>query len=79
MPWERAKAFDGSALFSEFIEASESNSQFSFELKVNGELRQMGDVSRMIHAPHDVLAEIQGFMTLNDGDKVIVTKTWVAK
>ena len=33
LPWERAKAFDGSALFSEFIELTPEMTSFIFELQ----------------------------------------------
>ncbi|MGD8292159.1 MAG: fumarylacetoacetate hydrolase family protein, partial [Desulfobacterales bacterium] len=37
LPWERAKAFDGSAVFSKFIEIFEATTEMTFELKKNGD------------------------------------------
>ncbi|WP_319381671.1 fumarylacetoacetate hydrolase family protein [Thiomicrorhabdus sp.] len=71
LPWERAKAFDGSLVFSEFIEIEEISAGLSFELKKNGDLIQAADTALMIHKPQEMLAEIQGFMTLQDGDIVM--------
>ena len=51
LPWERSKAFTGSALFSEFVQAPEDLSQLGLELRVNDALRQKGDVSLMLYPP----------------------------
>lgn len=74
LPWERAKAFDGSALFSEFVEISQSLQKFSFELKIDDKVIQHGDTEFMLHKPDALLAEIAGFMHLEDGD-IIMTGT----
>ncbi|MCE9678304.1 fumarylacetoacetate hydrolase family protein [Shewanella sp. AS1] len=82
LPWERAKSFDGSALFSQFVDLSieldgglnEGLDSLSFTLQINGELRQQGDVSLMMNKPQAILAEISEFMTLIDGD-IIMTGT----
>ncbi|MBF6059114.1 MULTISPECIES: fumarylacetoacetate hydrolase family protein [Thiomicrorhabdus] len=74
LPWERAKAFDGSVVFSEFIGIEEISAGLSFELKRNGHLVQKADMPLMIHKPLEMLAEIQGFMTLQDGD-IVMTGT----
>ncbi len=74
LPWERAKAFDGSALFSEFVKVPDRLDRLSLELSVDGELRQSGGVELMIHKPADILAEVVAYATLEDGD-VIMTGT----
>lgn len=74
LPWERAKAFDGAALFSDFVEAPEDLSGLSVELRVNGELRQQGGVPLMLYPPTTILEELRGFTRLCDGD-VIMTGT----
>ncbi len=74
LPWERAKAFDGSALFSEFVGLPESLETLSLRLEVDGQLRQAGGVARMLYKPAAILREIQSFTTLEDGD-VIMTGT----
>lgn len=73
-PWERAKAFDGSAYFSEFVDLPGSLDRLSLELLVNGQLRQRGGVSGMIHSPMSLLNEVQSFLTLDDYD-VLMTGT----
>ena len=42
LPWERAKSFDGSALFSEFKTLHGSVENLRLELHINGELIQRG-------------------------------------
>ncbi len=74
LPWERAKAFDGSALFSEFVTPPSGLDGLSLELSVDGEPRQSGGVGLMIHRPESILSEIAAFTTLEDGD-VIMTGT----
>ncbi|MGE6648061.1 fumarylacetoacetate hydrolase family protein [Shewanella colwelliana] len=74
LPWERAKAFDGSALFSEFVTIAQDSDKLSFTLHVDGALRQQGDIGLMIHKPDAIYKEISEFMTLNDGD-IVMTGT----
>lgn len=74
LPWERAKAFDGSAVFSEFVSISDSTALFSIRLDINKKTVQSGDINQMIYKPDEILAEIVTFMTLNDGD-IVMTGT----
>ena len=74
LPWERAKAFDGSAVFSEFVSIMGGIEALSLELYINGELRQKGGCSMMLHAPSDLIKEINSFMALEDGD-IVMTGT----
>lgn len=74
LPWERAKAFDGSAVFSEFVNIEDMESNFEVMLTINGNIIQKGDVSLMIYSPVKILKELQSFMTLEDGD-VVMTGT----
>lgn len=74
LPWERAKAFDGSAVFSRFVEISGEITELTFELKKNGDTVQIGQMELMIHQPREILSEIQTFMSLDDGD-VVMTGT----
>ena len=74
LPWERAKAFAGSALFSPFVVLEDQEQELTIELRVNGELRQRGTTSQMIHKPPAILAEAQAVFGLNDGD-IIMTGT----
>ena len=48
LPWERSKAFTGSALLSEFVTAPKDLTQLGVELVVDAAVRQNGDVSHML-------------------------------
>ena len=74
LPWERAKAFDGSAVFSKFIEISEVTTGMIFELKINEDIVQIGNLDLMIYKPQEILSEILTFMSLDDGD-IVMTGT----
>ena len=74
LPWERAKAFDGSALFSKFVEIQSINPNLSVELSINGENVQSGDINQMIYKPNAILTELQTFISLSDGD-IVMTGT----
>ncbi len=107
LPWERAKAFDGAGVFSDFvtIDTDEIN-LLNLKLYINDKLTQVGGVELMIHSPNSVINEISTFCTLEDGDivmsgtpkgvgtfkkgdkfigeiylgdKLLVSKAWVAK
>lgn len=71
LPWERAKAFDGAALFSPFVRLSSPMAELEIELQVNGQVRQHGSTTLMIYPPWQILAELSTFMTLADGDIVM--------
>lgn len=71
LPWEKAKAFDGSAVFSEFIELRWDLSKIYFKLFVNQKLRQQSSYELMIYKPDEILKEIESFMSLEDGDIIM--------
>lgn len=73
LPWERAKAFDESAVFSHFVPISDPK-ELSLELTINGELKQQGGGSLMIYKPKQILTELATFMRLEDGD-IVMTGT----
>jgi 2-keto-4-pentenoate hydratase/2-oxohepta-3-ene-1,7-dioic acid hydratase in catechol pathway len=74
LPWERAKAFDGSALFGPFVPLPSNLERLELQLAINGVIVQQGGVAQMIHPPASIMKEIQSFMTLYDGD-IIMTGT----
>lgn len=74
LPWERAKAFNGSALFSNFRSFTPSDGEFELKLTINNELRQQGSTAQMIYKPTAIYNEISTFMTLDDGD-IVMTGT----
>jgi 2-keto-4-pentenoate hydratase/2-oxohepta-3-ene-1,7-dioic acid hydratase in catechol pathway len=74
LPWERAKAFDGSAVFSEFVAISSIDSPLELKLYIDQQLTQHAKYEHMIYKPSDILKEVQQFMALENGD-IIMTGT----
>ena len=73
LPWERAKAFDRSALFSEFVSFDDTD-PLSLCLTINDQVAQAGGYDLMMFKPDALLADIRQTFTLNDGD-IIMTGT----
>lgn len=75
-PWERAKAFDGACILSDWIESSEIAplNQVQFQLEINHQIRQKGDTSLLIFELGALLAEISQNFSLEAGD-VVMTGT----
>ena len=74
LPWERSKAFTGSALFSEFVAAPKGLSQLGVELVVDHAVRQKSDVNLMLYPPDVILKELNQFLVLEDFD-IVMTGT----
>ena len=76
LPWEVAKAFDGSCPISGFIakEHFQDLEDINFDLKVNGELRQKGNSSHMLTSIPGLISYISRHFTLEPGD-IILTGT----
>jgi 2-keto-4-pentenoate hydratase/2-oxohepta-3-ene-1,7-dioic acid hydratase in catechol pathway len=75
LPWERAKVFDGAAVFSHFVPIEPSDiGNLSLSLSINNRMVQQGDVSMMLFKPTDIINEILSFVSLEDGD-IIMTGT----
>ncbi|MFW2568417.1 fumarylacetoacetate hydrolase family protein [Aliarcobacter butzleri] len=68
LPWERAKAFDNSAVFSKFVAFKQDISKLEIELFINDELKQKGDYSLMINKPDEIIKEAKTFLSFEDGD-----------
>lgn len=75
LPWETAKAFNGSAPISEFIskEGFDVN-DLGFELQLNGKTVQQGDTKLMLWPVDELIAYVSRFFTLKTGD-IIFTGT----
>lgn len=75
-PWEAAKAFEHSAPCSALVPAAEIGhpAQGAIWLKVNGEMRQEGDLNQMIWKTAEIIAELSKLFDLAPGD-VIMTGT----
>ncbi len=75
LPWERAKAFDGAAVFGPFVSIKPTDiDHLSLSLFIDGEQRQAGSVQDMLFKPQFILDEIKSLFTLNDGD-IVMTGT----
>ncbi len=71
LPWEKAKAFDNSAPIGQFIKKTELDLQnINFELKVNGQRRQYGEVKDLIFSFDQVISYVSQFVTLKVGDLI---------
>lgn len=71
LPWERAKAFDGSAVLGDFVSFNGDIKKLRMELWINDMLVQFADYALMIYKPLEMLDEIDRFMSLEDGDIVM--------
>ncbi|AAR33916.1 fumarylacetoacetate hydrolase family protein [Geobacter sulfurreducens] len=76
LPWEIAKGFDTSCPLSSFVPADRvaDPHDLHITLRVNGEMRQDGSSSLMIHRIPQILSYMSGVFTLEPGD-VILTGT----
>ncbi len=72
LPWEKAKAFDGSAPVSSFVSKAEfaDLNNLDFSLQVNGTPVQKGNTSLMLHNFSKIIAELSKYFTLNQGDLI---------
>ncbi|WP_178988949.1 fumarylacetoacetate hydrolase family protein [Winogradskyella schleiferi] len=69
-PWALAKGFDGASPVSEFKPVSNflDLEAINFNLKINGEQKQIGTTSLMIYSFAEIIAYVSSFMTLEEGD-----------
>lgn len=75
LPWEKAKAFDGSAVIGKFCKKSELDLEaIPFQLLKNGEVVQDGNSSHMLWKIDELIAYVSQFFTLKIGD-IIFTGT----
>jgi 2-keto-4-pentenoate hydratase/2-oxohepta-3-ene-1,7-dioic acid hydratase in catechol pathway len=76
LPWEKAKAFDGSAVIGDFVSKNDFKSldNINFELMNNGVTVQKGNTSFMLWKIDELIAYVSQFFTLKIGD-IIFTGT----
>jgi 2-keto-4-pentenoate hydratase/2-oxohepta-3-ene-1,7-dioic acid hydratase in catechol pathway len=76
LPWEKAKAFDGSAVIGDFVSKSDFKSldNLNFEMTNNGVTVQKGNTSFMLWKIDELIAYVSQFFTLKIGD-IIFTGT----
>lgn len=71
LPWERAKAFDKSAVLSPFVKLDGDITTLEMKLFVNKNLAQHATYDLMIYKPDTMLSEISSFMHFEDGDIIM--------
>jgi 2-keto-4-pentenoate hydratase/2-oxohepta-3-ene-1,7-dioic acid hydratase in catechol pathway len=75
LPWEKAKAFDGSAIVGEFYPKEEFDlHNLKFQLYKNGDLVQDGNTNAMLWKIDELISYVSQYFTLKKGD-VIFTGT----
>ena len=75
-PWEIAKAFDGSAVISKFVEKEHFGelNNLDFKLLLNDQCVQHGNSKDMLFSIDEIICHVSKFMTLKIGD-IIFTGT----
>lgn len=73
LPWEKAKAFDGSAAVSRFFKLSALNkpiTDIDFHLDINGSTVQKGNTKNMLFPVNEIIAHVSKYFTLKTGDLI---------
>lgn len=71
LPWEKAKAFDGSAVVGNFVDKSELDPEsIRFQLVRNGKVVQDGDSSHMLWKIDEIISYVSQYFTLKIGDLI---------
>ena len=71
LPWEKAKSFDKSAVFSEFVIFTGAIQNLNMELYLNNKRVQKAGYDLMLNKPDEILNETRHFLTLEDGDLIM--------
>jgi 2-keto-4-pentenoate hydratase/2-oxohepta-3-ene-1,7-dioic acid hydratase in catechol pathway len=76
LPWEKAKAFDGSAVVGKWVSKSnfENLNDLSFSLHKNNQIVQSSSTQDMLWNIDEIIAHVSQFFTLKIGD-IIFTGT----
>lgn len=72
LPWEKAKAFDGSAPIGKFISLQnhQNMEDISFSMTKNGTVIQQGNTKDMLFSIDSIIAHISKYFTLKIGDLI---------
>ncbi len=72
LPWEKAKAFDGSAAVGRFVSKSQYKNvnNLNIEMLKNGKIIQRGNTSEMLFNVDFLISYISQFFTLKIGDLI---------
>lgn len=68
LPWEKSKAFDGSAVVSSFLPKAQFGKAIGFSLNKNGVTVQQGNTADMIWNIDQIISQVSKFFTLRKGD-----------
>jgi 2-keto-4-pentenoate hydratase/2-oxohepta-3-ene-1,7-dioic acid hydratase in catechol pathway len=76
LPWERAKAFDGSAMIGQFVDKTtlDNLEALDFSMQKNGQTVQQGNTQDMLWKIDELIEYISKYFTLKIGD-IIFTGT----
>lgn len=71
-PWDTGKAFEQAAIIAPLVPADTCGhpSSGAIELKVNGQVRQRGDLGDLIWSVPEVIAHLAGYYDLGAGDLI---------
>jgi acylpyruvate hydrolase len=72
LPWELAKAFDGSAPVSNFVPKSKFADiyELDFKLDINGQTRQHGNTKDLLFSFEGIITFVSKYITLKKGDLI---------
>lgn len=72
LPWEKAKAFDGSAVIGNLISKKvfPSIENLNFELRKNDQAVQTGNTADMLWTVDELIAHVSEYFTLKTGDLI---------
>jgi 2-keto-4-pentenoate hydratase/2-oxohepta-3-ene-1,7-dioic acid hydratase in catechol pathway len=81
LPWEKSKAFDGSALIGDWIDKNEFKNcnDLNFLLKKNGNDVQVGNTSNMLWSFDELISEISKFLQEHLPELIKLLKTMFLK
>ena len=73
LPWEKAKAFDGSAAVSNFFSLESLKKEINnidFYLDINGKKVQEGSTKQMLFSVDQLISHVSKYFTLKTGDLI---------
>ena len=71
LPWEKAKAFDNSAIISQqFLDLNSFENAISFRLEKNGKEVQKGSTQDLLFSFEEIISYVSRFITLKSGDLI---------
>jgi 2-keto-4-pentenoate hydratase/2-oxohepta-3-ene-1,7-dioic acid hydratase in catechol pathway len=73
LPWEKSKAFDGSAAVSKFFPLAtigKDIQDINFHLDINGNTVQSGSTTNMLFSVDEIISHVSKYFTLKTGDLI---------